>query len=173
MKILLVGHSRCGKDTVGEMLEDITSLKYGGTASKYLCPYVCERTGWSYEEAYEHRHEYRKLWYDIGNEVRSKDPGVLLRACTEAGDIAAGIRDKEELYHACEKGLVTHIVWIEAPVDPDPTLMFTWGQVIQACEQHDVSAHFLSNTGTLEDLFDEVQELALYLHEVYGGVMDE
>lgn len=126
MRILFVGHGRCGKDTAGKYLESITPLKFAGTTSEYLAPYVAAKTGQSVEDAYDQRHDNRDLWYRTGREVRAKDPGILIRESMKNGEIGGGVRDFEEIIAARCEGLVDLIVWIEnlwVPVDP--TVKFT------------------------------------------------
>lgn len=124
--MLLVGHGRCGKDTAGEYLARISNLKFAGTTSKYLAPYVAAVMGVSVEEAYRDRHRNRDQWYRIGNELREKDPGILIRESLEHGDIVGGIRDIEEVDAAHRGGMADLVIWIENIWVPnDPTLMFT------------------------------------------------
>lgn len=126
MKILIVGHSRCGKDTAGEYLESISNLKFAGTTSKFLAKYVAEYLGRPVDEVYASRHANRELWFKIGNELRAKNPGVLIRESLKFGDIVGGIRDIEEIILTRQQELVDLVVWIENNrVPEDPTLTFT------------------------------------------------
>lgn len=139
MKILLAGLGRAGKDTAGEYLESISNLKFAGTTSKYLAPFVAKRMGVSPYEAYRDRHKNRDEWYRIGNEIREDNPGILIRQSLEHGDIVGGVRDWEEIVVARQQSLVDLIVWIEniwVPVDPtvkfsarecDLTIPNNWG----------------------------------------------
>ena len=87
IKLLIVGHGRSGKDEAGNYLEYIGKLKFAGTTSKYLTPYVASFMGVSDELAYEERHRYRDIWYGVGKRLRENDPGILLRQSLRCGDI--------------------------------------------------------------------------------------
>jgi len=139
MKLLIVGLGRAGKDTAGEYLESISTLKFAGTTSRYLAPYVADRLGVTVDDAYRDRHRNRDEWYRIGNEIRENDPGILIRESLRYGDIVGGVRDWEEIVAARRGGMVDLIVWIEniwVPVDPtvkfsarecDLTIPNNWG----------------------------------------------
>ena len=164
--MLLVGPSRCGKDTMGEWLDRNSVLTYGGTTSKYLCPYVAAKQGLTPEEAYPIRHQHQKLWYDTGNELRERDPGCLLRASLENGNLSAGVRDAVEITYACQHRVVDHIVWIERDVPRDPTLMFDLPFIQNAIREsrQDIELHVLFNHTTEAEFLERVWRFAHRLH---------
>lgn len=125
-KIAILGYGRAGKDTAADFLDDHTPLRYGGSTSEYLCPYVAARLGFSEEEAFRRRHEsdeMRTLWYDIGNELRKDDPLFLVRKVLAGGDMVVGLRDGEEVARLPEVGVDLRI-WVHRDVKPDPTCKF-------------------------------------------------
>lgn len=125
-KILLVGYGRCGKDTAGEYLAQVTPLRFAGTTSRYLAKYVAQKLGRSEEEVYATRHIDRMLWKQIGDEIRADDPSLLIRESLQHGEIGGGVRDIAEVIAAREEGLVDLIIWIENVWVPvDPTVTFT------------------------------------------------
>lgn len=162
MKILLVGPSRCGKDTMGEWLDKNTILKYGGTTSLYLCPHVAKIQELPEEEAYRIRHANRELWYETGNKLREADPGCLLRASLAHGDISAGVRDAVEIDYACQQRTVDHIVWIERDVPPDPTMAFDLPYIVKAIRdsKQEVELHVLFNHTDEETFVKRMQRFA-------------
>jgi hypothetical protein len=125
-RILIVGNGRAGKDTACEYLAKVTQLRFAGTTSLYLAKYVAARLGVSDEEAYTTRHLNRNLWHRVGNEVRRKDPGRLIRESLENAEIVGGIRDIEEITVCKQENLVDLIVWISNNhVPKDSTVTFT------------------------------------------------
>jgi hypothetical protein len=124
VKLLFVGHGRCGKDEAGIWFGRNTTLKFAGTTSKYLCPFVAEHLGIPEHEAYQKRHDpgMREVWWDIGKRVRFNDPGVLLRTAFANGDVSGGVRDYEEAVRAHEH--CDLVVWINRDVPVDPTVEF-------------------------------------------------
>jgi len=125
-KVLLVGHGRSGKDEAGEWFSRETLLKFSGSASKYLLPFVAAELGLAEDVAYAKRHDMRDDWYRIGNRLREEDRLILVNQALQHGDVVAGIRSKVELADVIALQLVAHVVWIERQDTPlDPTLDFT------------------------------------------------
>lgn len=165
-RILIVGPSRCGKDHAGEWLGHNTHLTYGGTCSEYLCPFVAEQLGINAVEAYESRHQHREMWYKIGNEVRAQlGNQYLLECCFERGDIAAGVRDADEMFLACETGMITDLLWISRNVPDDPTLMFDLNGCEIACmtSEHDVRLHVLVNNRGVKEYEEKLRQFYINL----------
>jgi hypothetical protein len=125
-QILVVGHSRSGKDTACEYLARITELRFAGSTSAYLARYVAARLGVPEEEAYRTRHRDRNLWNRVGNELRRLDPGLLVRESLKHAEIVAGVRGAEELAACRVEGLVGLVVWVaNGRVPRDSTVKFT------------------------------------------------
>jgi hypothetical protein len=125
-RILIVGHGRVGKDTACEYLARITHLRFAGSTSVYLARYVAERLGVSEQEAYLTRHSNRNFWHRVGNEVRRRDPGLLIRESLLHAEIVGGVRDLEEINICRQEHLVDLIVWISNErVKSDSTVKFT------------------------------------------------
>lgn len=125
-RILIVGPAGAGKDTACLYLARITRLRFAGTTSFYLAKYVAARLGLSEEEAYRTRHQNRNLWHRVGNEVRKRDPGLLVRQSLEHAEIIGGVRDLREIEVCRGEQLVDLIVWIaNNRVREDSTLHFS------------------------------------------------
>jgi cytidylate kinase len=112
-RVLVVGHSGAGKDTACRYLAEVTKLRFAGTTSVYLARYVAARLGVSVDQAYRSRHANRNLWHRVGNEVRRRDPGMLLRESLEHAEITGGVRGIEEIEVSRRERLVDLIVWID------------------------------------------------------------
>ena len=82
-RLLVVGPSRAGKDTACEYLAAVTHLRFAGSTSVFLAKYVADRLGVSVEQAYRSRHANRNQWHRVGNEIRRRDPGLLIRESLE------------------------------------------------------------------------------------------
>lgn len=151
-RICFCGPSESGKDESAHYLAAHTNLTYAGSTSIFLAPFVAEKLGLSVEEAFARRHEDRKFWYDLGNRLRNEDPGVLARKALAAGDILAGFRDREEIHWLKQRNLVDLFVWIDRPVDPDPTQKY-------GPEECDI---VIQNHGTLAEFYPRLRRLALF-----------
>ncbi len=140
MKILFVGHGRCGKDTALEICERITTLRSAGTFSRYLTPFVAREMGVSEAQAYRERHQNREEWMRIGTELRRNDPTVLARLAFANGDMSGGVRGRSEIEAIVRERLTDLIIWIDRDVPTDPTMEFghSWADVR------------ISNTGSVD-----------------------
>ena len=124
-KILIVGPGRCGKDSLGEFIHKHSKHTYAGSTSKFLAKYVARKFQIFEEQAYSLRHEHRQQWFEIGNAIRESNHGKLQKEALDVGNVVAGIRDFREAAWACYNEIYDHIIWIDADVEPDPTLTFT------------------------------------------------
>lgn len=124
MKILFLGHGRCGKDHACEYVSHHTGLINAGTCSKYLCKYVAQSLGVTELEAYENRHANRVYWFEFANNMRKNDPTILVREMLREGDVGGGIRGKEEILETRRLNLADLIVWIDRDVPVDPTMEY-------------------------------------------------
>ena len=125
MKILFVGYGRAGKDEAAAYVSKITGLRYAGSTSWAVLPYMAARLGLHPQVAWETRHAMRKQWYDYCNELRAPDATILARMVLQQGDITAGVRDVVEIKAIKAAGLFDKIVWIHRPGTPkDPTVTF-------------------------------------------------
>lgn len=151
-RLLIVGGGRVGKDEALLYLEAITGLKSAGCTSIYLAKYVAADLGISEEEAYAKRHANRDIQYRIGNAIRDKDPGILLREALQFGDMTGGVRDAEEIVVARAENMFDRIVWIEnTRVPPDPTLKF-------GKEMADL---VIENNGRMRDYYAKLYQFAV------------
>lgn len=125
-RLLLVGPSGAGKDTACRYLAEVTALRFAGTTSDYLARHVAARLGVSVAEAYRCRHANRNLWHRVGNQIRRRDPGLLVRESLEHAELTGGVRGIEEISACRRECLVDLIVWVDNPQVPrGSTLTFT------------------------------------------------
>jgi hypothetical protein len=110
--VLVVGPSRSGKDTACAYLASVTRLRFAGSTSRHLAPHVAARLGVAEEEAYRTRHRGRNLWNRVANELRRRDPAMLVRESLRHAELIAGVRAAEELAACRREGLVDMVVWV-------------------------------------------------------------
>lgn len=123
-RIAFCGPGRSGKDACSTYFARITGLRFAGSMSQYLAPFVAAELGIPTEEAFARRHEsdaMRMTWYLTGNKLRDADPAKLIRETLHSGEICNGIRDPRELDAGLAEGLIDLLVWVERDVPPDPT----------------------------------------------------
>jgi hypothetical protein len=111
-RVMVVGHSGAGKDTACLYLALVTHLRFAGTTSRYLARHVAARLGVCEAEAYRSRHANRNVWHRVGNELRRRDPGLLVREALAHAEITGGVRGVEEIRACRQEGLVDLIVWV-------------------------------------------------------------
>jgi hypothetical protein len=102
----------CPNRRDGRRAQRVTHLRFAGTTSHYLARYVAARLGVSEVQAYRSRHANRNLWHRVGNEIRRRDPGLLVRESLEHAEITGGVRGIEEIQACRQERLVDLIVWI-------------------------------------------------------------
>lgn len=151
-RIALCGPSRCGKDECAKWLAANTPLRYSRSMSQVIAPHVAKRLGKTVDEVFATRHADKQLWFDIGNELRERDPLHIVRECLKDGELVVGPRDCGEIVHARETDLIDLAVWIERDVPEDPTL--TYG-----AELCDV---VVLNLGPLHRMFESLRALARF-----------
>lgn len=119
-KILILGHSRGGKDQFAEYL----GVSYQSSSRAALEIFLFdELNAWlnahflkpyeSHEEAYNDRHNWRDLWHKLIAWYNKDDPTRLARGILENNDCYVGMRSNRE-YQACmEAGLFGHVFWVD------------------------------------------------------------
>lgn len=154
MKILILGHARHGKDTVAEMLCEMTGLKF--TSSSHACldviaPVVELVTGETdKEKMFEQRTEHRELWKRLIGLYTANDKAALARKILETSDVYVGMRCPLE--YEASKHLFDAIVWVDA-TGRLGTVDSTMGI------ERDCDMIHLNNAGSIRDLLEQVKWL--------------
>lgn len=157
-KLLIIGHGRHGKDTVGEILRDTYGFKF--TSSSWFC---AEETIWDnwgcavypdIKTMYDDRANHRQLWaqmisaYNIPN--KTKTAATML---DRGYDMYVGMRKKDELEACRSAGIFDLIVWVDRskhlPLEPATSMNLSESDA-------DVT---IDNNGTLDDLRRNVHDL--------------
>lgn len=156
MKLLILGHGRHGKDTVAEMLQDLTGLTFCSSslacAEKVVYPALKDLHGYhSVEECFNDRHNHRDEWKRLISAYNYADKARLAKEILAENDCYVGMRSKDE-YNAA-KPLFDHVVWVDAggrlPDDPTMTIQYNFEMI------------FLDNNRGLKELEYEVRILAM------------
>jgi len=150
-RVLFIGHGRHGKDTACSALAAATGWVNAGTTSLYLANHVAQRALRPAAEVYATRHQNRDLWRRIGDEIRQRDPALLVKEALRVGPITGGCRGLPEVRAVRAESLVDLIVWVDASkrLPPDPTMEF-------GPEEADI---VVQNDGTEAELIRKIQRL--------------
>ena len=126
VKILIVGHSRAGKDEVAWRLARHLGVRNGGAMSRHMAHHVAGVLGCLPSDAYRDRHQHRMRWRQIIDDYRREDPARILREMFQTAEVVCGVRARAEFEAGRKEGFFDLAVWIENPrVPPDPTLELT------------------------------------------------
>jgi len=129
--ILILGHGRHGKDTVAEILADLTGLKFR-SSSEFCAEHVVypnpKMQGYlDWQSCYKDRANHRNTWFNAIAEYNTPDKTRLAREILKVADIYVGMRNIAE-YTACmEARLFDYVIWVDASdrVKPEPATSFT------------------------------------------------
>lgn len=156
MKLFVIGSGRHGKDTVGEIIQDMTGLTFESSsmfcAEHVVTPWL-EKLGITYdslEECYADRVNHRQAWYEAIRDFNKDDESKLSAGIFAKYDMYVGIRSRVEFLAA--KHLSDLSIWVDASkrVDvEDPTIKILPGD----CDV------IIDNNGTEEELKEKVTRL--------------
>ena len=123
--IAFCGHGRSGKDLAAKWLSDTYGVRYVGSVSHAVSPFIAESLGVSREEAFASRHDNRMYWFEWCNTLREHDPSLLVKLTLAENDMVAGIRGDVELHMCKSQGVIDLAIWVDNPrVVKDPTVEF-------------------------------------------------
>ncbi len=148
-KIFVIGHGRHGKDTVGEIIQEICGLTFESSsmfcAEHVVIPWL-KKLGITYDsldECYADRANHRVQWYEAIRDYNKDNEARLASAIFDKYDMYVGIRSRVEFLAA--RSLSDLSIWVEAServpqVDPTCKILSTDCDII------------IDNNGTEEDL---------------------
>lgn len=152
MKILVLGYSRHGKDTVAEYI----SGKYGLTLSSathmaaelFIYDALKDKYGYnSIDSCVLDRTNHRQEWFDLFNDYCKDDETRFIREVLQKSDIYVGLREKTQILKAISEKLFDIIIWVDAsdrlPVDKTAFTVTP-----------DIADHIVDNNDTLEECFN-------------------
>lgn len=120
--VAVLGKGRAGKDTSAKYLCVRTGMTYVGSSSNFLLKFVCDLTGLDPATAYSERHQHRQFWISTGHAVRANDLSLFARMVLADGDLAVGLRGREEIHGCVADCVVDYLMWIDRDVPDDPTM---------------------------------------------------
>lgn len=126
MKILILGHGEHGKDTVADIVTELTGLRFESSshaaAELAVMPHM---EGYSsVEECFNDRRSHRQKWRDLITAYNTPDKGRLCKEIIGRCDGYVGMRCQLE-YDAVRE-LFDYVLWVDAskrkPDDPTMTI---------------------------------------------------
>lgn len=158
MNILIIGHGRHGKDTVGELLAKKCLLK-SASSSEFACrnvifPSMGERYA-TWQECFADRENHRAEWFNLIAAYNAKDPTRLAREIWAEYNIYVGLRNITEYRAILKEKLADLVVWVDASdrVAPEWSTSFN----IPFCQDE---MFYFDNNGPVETLQRKVDKLA-------------
>ena len=149
MKLLIIGYSRHGKDTLAALISQKTEMKFV-SSSEFACkslvfPKLTRKYAFKTSaECFEFRRFYRKEWFNIISEFNKDDRARLAKEILKTNDIYVGMRCLEEF--KASRNLFDKVIWIDAkervPIDPNDPFDIDESMADVTC----------SNNGTIEDM---------------------
>lgn len=118
----VLGKGRAGKDTTASYLCRKKGMKYVGSSSNFLLRFVSDLTGLNPDQAFKERHQHREFWIAAGHAVRANDLSLFARMTLAYGDLAVGLRGREEIHGAVTSNVVEYLLWVDRNVPDDPTM---------------------------------------------------
>ncbi len=152
MKVIILGHGRHGKDTVAEMLRDLTGMTFisssWAAAGKVVLPVLGPKYGYpSVLECFEDRANHRDEWRRLITDYNTPDKGRLCREILDSVDCYVGMRCKDEF--AATRHLFDLVVWVDAferkpsdnsmTIDCDDRMFFIDNNCTVKCLKHQVA----------------------------------
>lgn len=153
-KLLILGHGRHGKDTVGDLIVEhygFTKTSSSMFAAEHVVrPWLAANRGLTYsnlDECYEDRVNHRADWYQAISEYNADDLSRLASEVLAVSDIYTGMRDDREFY--ASRHLFDHVIGVTA-FDRIGTLDPTFLVNLEECD------FILTNDGDEDDLENDV-----------------
>ena len=123
MRLMIVGHARCGKDTVAEILRDEFGMTFESSSVFCLETAILPTLrllGYEYEspqECMKQREtvpDWRRIWHDAIANFNSPDKTKLGRLLYAKYDIYVGLRSNTEFNAMRNECVFDYAVWVDA-----------------------------------------------------------
>jgi hypothetical protein len=154
LKVLIIGHGRHGKDTVGDMLRARFGLRVASSsefcAQKAIFPLVADLYP-DWQACYADRASHRDLWFHAIRAYNLRPGPMLCQQILEDHDVYTGMRSRAEFERA--RGFFDLVVWVDRsdhlPPEPVASMELT----------ADDADWILDNNGDLAGLEAEITAL--------------
>lgn len=129
---MIVGHARCGKDTVAEILRDEFGMDFQSSSVFCLETAILpalSKLGYNYKDTQEcmalreNVPDWRRIWHDAIAEFNTPDKTKLGRLLYDRYDIYVGLRSNTEFNALRNEGVFDFAIWVDAQdrgVPPEP-----------------------------------------------------
>ena len=157
MKVYVIGHGECGKDTICEIMNELHGISFSTSswhATPFVRGYIYADLGISYEsdkDCHEDRRNHRQTWREAIESYCFDDKTRMSREIFEKSMIYSGIRSYEEFKASAHMSDL--VIWIDRDVPEDPTLDIP----------REVADIIVDNNGSLEDLRDSAYRIGRIL----------
>lgn len=119
MKLLIIGHARHGKDTVAQIICNLTGWTFISSsrrcAEDVVRPYL-QAKGVSYpsdEDCYNDRANHRAAWHDAITAYNTPDKTRLAQLIYNYNQIYVGLRHDEEWYAIKAAAIYDYSIWVD------------------------------------------------------------
>ncbi len=118
-KILILGHARSGKDTLGELFNEFFGITFQSSSEKANDLFIFDKLkdihGYTSPlECFNDRYDKRTTWYDMICEYNANDRARLAKDILKDADCYVGMRDLEEFDECVNQNLFDKIIWVDA-----------------------------------------------------------
>lgn len=116
-KLLIIGHARHGKDTVGERISKTMGLSFMSSSEfvgrEAIWPMWGEERYCSFDEMFEDRVNYRSTWKDLISAYNTPDKSRTATEMLFKHNLYVGMRARDELEACKTKDLFDYIIWVD------------------------------------------------------------
>jgi hypothetical protein len=119
IKILIIGHSRHGKDTVAEILRDTVGLSFESSSLAACELFIFDTLKNTYgyinsDDCFNDRHNHRVEWHELIADFNKEDKTRLARYILSSSNTYVGMRATLEVQACIDAGLFNVIIWVDA-----------------------------------------------------------
>ena len=168
LRLLIIAHKRSGKDTLGEILEELTDLKAISSSwilnKEFLFDLLNSKYNKGYktlQESFDDRVNNREIWFNEIKSYNTPDKTATARLILKEAQIYTGMRSNDEIQACLEAKLFDLVIWVDASkrVPDESPESFNISR--------DVAHIIIENNGTLAEFREKVIHLikALRINE--------
>ena len=144
-KILILGHGEHGKDTVADIITELTGLRFESSshAAAELAVMPCMPEYETVEDCFNDRRNHRQRWRDLISAYNTPDKGRLCKEIISRCDGYVGMRC--HLEYDAVKHLFDYVLWVDASKRKPDDVSMTIGR--------DSGMILIDNNGTTIDCY--------------------